>query len=94
MRRAHILDGDGSGGGHRAGTGRPGKTEFPKTWTDDQIIGAIESVANDSGAFRTTQPNGRTVCDGLYEGQAVRVIVERDGISVVTGFPINVPTNP
>jgi len=28
-RRTHILDGDETGGGHRHGTGKPGKTEFP-----------------------------------------------------------------
>ena len=29
-RAGHILDGDRWGGGHRHGTGRPGKTEFPR----------------------------------------------------------------
>jgi hypothetical protein len=28
-RAAHILDGDATGGGHRHGTGVPGKTESP-----------------------------------------------------------------
>jgi hypothetical protein len=32
-RAAHILDGDATGGGHRHGTGRAGKTEFRKTGT-------------------------------------------------------------
>jgi len=31
-RATHILDGDRWGGGHRRGTGRPGKTEFPADW--------------------------------------------------------------
>jgi hypothetical protein len=41
----HILDGDATGGGHRHGTGKPGETEFPSSWTDDQIIWDVESVA-------------------------------------------------
>src|SRR5579862_9269387 len=40
-RAAHILDGDRWGGGHRHGTGRPGKTEFPADWDDERIIGQI-----------------------------------------------------
>ena len=28
-RAMHILDGDATGGGHRYGAGKPGKTEFP-----------------------------------------------------------------
>jgi hypothetical protein len=32
-RAGHILDGDAWGGGHRHGTGRPGKTEFRPTGT-------------------------------------------------------------
>ena len=31
-RAKHILDGDSHGGGHRHGTGKPGKTEFPASW--------------------------------------------------------------
>lgn len=30
QRRKHILDGDATGGGHRAGTGKPGKVSFLK----------------------------------------------------------------
>jgi hypothetical protein len=40
-RRRHILDGDGVNGGHRPGTGIPGKTEFPRGWPDDRIIREI-----------------------------------------------------
>jgi hypothetical protein len=44
--RRHILDGDASGGGHRFGAGK-GKSEFPQSWPDDEIIDAIADVAND-----------------------------------------------
>jgi hypothetical protein len=36
--KIHILDGDRQGGGHRHGTGQPGKSEFPPDWSDDKII--------------------------------------------------------
>ncbi len=31
-RKSHILDGDSSGGGHRYGTGKPGKSEFTEDY--------------------------------------------------------------
>ena len=43
----HIITGDRSGGGHAPGTGIPGKTEFPRGWTDDAIVTAALSVARD-----------------------------------------------
>lgn len=45
--RRHILDGepdDAKKGGHRFGTGRPNKTEFPQDWDDDRIIAAVEAT--------------------------------------------------
>ncbi|MBX7192442.1 MAG: EndoU domain-containing protein [Sandaracinaceae bacterium] len=46
-RRSHILDGDpgrpGSGHGPRRGSE---EGAFPDTWTDDQVVAAIERVAN------------------------------------------------
>ena len=51
-RRIRIIDGDpDGGGGHRAGTRRPGKTEFPASLTDDEIIEGIEAIANDPTSF-------------------------------------------
>ncbi len=50
VNAAHVLGGDPDNptlGGHRHGTGRPGKTEFPSTWTDDQIIAAVHSTLAD-----------------------------------------------
>lgn len=46
----HVMDGEPNNprqGGHRFGTGRPGKTEFPKLWTDSKAAAAIrETLAN------------------------------------------------
>ena len=51
-RTAHILDGEvrsnGSfGGGHSAGTGFPGKSEFPASWSNAQVMHNISDVATD-----------------------------------------------
>jgi len=92
-RRRHILDGDVTGGGHRAGTGIPGKSEFPASWSDDAIIHEISDIATDPAAIRTGLPGGRTLVDGTRNGVDIRVVLGPDG-SIVTGFPTNVPRNP
>ena len=61
-RRTHILEGEGpNDSGH--GPNR-GFTEgvFPDTWTDDQVISAIENVANspDSTWKQSTGPGAST----------------------------------
>ncbi|MEM6454139.1 MAG: EndoU domain-containing protein [Acidobacteriota bacterium] len=93
--RTHILDGDrrGRGGGHRFGTGRPGKTEFPETWSDDQIIESVVDVATSPHSRRSKGRFGRTVTDGEVDGVAIRVVQEADG-TIVTGYPTNLPRNP
>ncbi|MBN9560049.1 MAG: EndoU domain-containing protein [Alphaproteobacteria bacterium] len=93
-RRIHILDGDSTGGGHRPGVGTPGKSEFPVGWSDDKIINAIETVANDPAAIRTLQPNGRLRVEGTSGGIDIRVIIDRDGKSIWTAHPVNMPRNP
>jgi Bacterial EndoU nuclease len=93
-RRSHILDGDASGGGHRPGRGAPSKSEFPGDWSDDKIIGTIEDVANDPASTRRLEPDGRTVATGRRQGVEIRVVIDRDGRSIVTGYPTNTPRNP
>jgi Bacterial EndoU nuclease len=59
-RRLHILEGDpppSTHGGHRFGTGRSGKTEFPAWWTDERIIGRISDIYGDP-AVQWTQRTG------------------------------------
>jgi hypothetical protein len=53
--RVRILAGDIKGGGHRFGTNR-GKSEFPQSWSDDDIIAAIKDVANDPASIHA--PDG------------------------------------
>jgi membrane glycosyltransferase len=87
-RRIHILYGDRTGGGHSARAAQPDKSAFPASWSDDDIIAAIESVANDPRARRTEQPNGRTRVEGTRRGVLIRVIVGEDGTSIITGYPL------
>jgi hypothetical protein len=93
-RRAHILDGDASGGGHRPGRGIPNRSEFPGDWPDNRIIGTIEDVANDPASTRRLEPDGRTVATGRRQGVEIRVVIDRDGQSIVTGYPTNTRRNP
>ena len=89
----HILDGDATGGGHRAGTGKPGKSEFPAGRSDDSIIHDISDIATDPTLKSRPGRGGRTITDGTRNGVDIRVIQEKNG-DIVTGFPTNTPRNP
>ncbi|RRD48645.1 EndoU domain-containing protein, partial [Arachnia propionica] len=103
QRRTHILDGDATGGGHRW-PGLPGKTPFPRHWSDDRIMETISEIATDPAAYvrnQTGPPNSLTtnagspavhVMESTKEGVPIRVITKplsNDGI--VTGFPTKWP---
>ena len=90
QQRKHILDGeegDPKRGGHRPGTGRPGKSEFPKDWSDDKIIHEISDVATDPRSERRPGRGNRTEVEGTRNGVKILVILEKDG-TIVTGFPL------
>ena len=93
----HILEGDGpgKGGGHRPGTGKPGKSEFPEGWSDGKILGEVSDIATDP-AIRWTRPDGRGYITGTktVEGVDVKVVVDTVNGRIVTGFPTNLPRNP
>ena len=78
-RAGHILDGDRWGGGHRHGTGRPGKTEFPSGWDDEKIIGHVRDVACNPGDPPVFQANRRWRVHGQREDVGITVIVQPDG---------------
>lgn len=90
-RRRHILDGEvrpnGTfGGGHRAGTGFPGKTEFPAGWSDDLIMHHVSDVATDP-ASRIVRQQGRDVfVRGVRDGREIEVLL-RNG-EIWTAYPI------
>jgi hypothetical protein len=88
-RTTHILDGDekGSGGGHRHGTGKPGKTEFPASWDDKQIIDTLVDVARRPDLPPKHQErNDRWVARGTRDDVEVVVVIERDG-RIWTSWP-------
>jgi hypothetical protein len=78
-RTTHILDGDRWGGGHRHGTGRPEKTEFPSGWDDEKIIGHILDVARAPYDQPVLQPNHRWRVHGQRDDVGITVIVRPDG---------------
>lgn len=78
-RIAHILDGDPWGGGHRHGTGRPGKTEFPSGWDDEKIIGHTLDVARHPDGSPVFQANRRWRVHGQRDDVGITVIVKPDG---------------
>ena len=87
-RAVHILDGDADGsGGHRHGTGRPGKTEFPAIWSDTTIVGHALDVARHPDQPPVHQHwNDRWLCSGTRDSVEVSVVVLRDG-EVWTAWP-------
>jgi Bacterial EndoU nuclease len=96
--RSHILDGDvrpnGTySGGHRPGTGFPGKSEFPPGWSDGRILHEISDVATDPAATRIVQ-GSRTVVTGSRGGVDIRVVIDNTTGEIVTGYPTNLPINP
>lgn len=78
------------GGGHASGIGRRATCEFPPDWSDQQIIAVVKDVANDPGAPRRQQYNGRWRCVGVRYGVAVVVLVNGDGM-VHTSYPLSGP---
>lgn len=87
-RTAHILDGDGKGGGgHRHGTGQRGKTEFPKSWSDERVIDAVVDVARKPDKAPVHQDwNDSWLCAGTRDGVEVSAVVLRSG-EILTGWP-------
>ena len=84
-RARHILDGDANGGGHRYGTGSPGKTEFPPHWDDETVIDVVTVVARTPESVHQ-QHNGRWKALGEFDGVGVTVIVQPDG-EIWTAWP-------
>jgi hypothetical protein len=85
QRRIHILDGDSTGGGHRSGAGK-GKSEFPATWSDDQIVSAIEDVANNLSLTQTLVGFSRFGVVGFVNGLRIKVYADYRSFEIVTGF--------
>jgi hypothetical protein len=87
-RTSHILDGDADGsGGHRHGTGIPGKTEFPASWDDKKIMDhALDVVRRPDSAPVLQHRNNRWICSGTRDSVEVTAIVLRSG-EIWTAWP-------
>ncbi len=85
-RAEHILNGDKTGGGHKAGTGKPGKTEFPTDWSDDKILDGVADVAQNGTIKGPAHRPGEVVKTGTIDGVDIDVVVKGDG-GVRTGYP-------
>jgi hypothetical protein len=85
-RAAHILDGDTTGGGHRHGTGVPGKTEFPAGWDDATIMDNVAAVARAPDDVHQ-QSNGRWKARGESGNVRISVIINPDG-AIWTAWPL------
>lgn len=86
--RLHIIEGDGPGkpgGGHRHGTNKPGKTEFPASWSDEVILAVVEDVARRPDAVEW-QSNGTWLATGDRDNVRVSAVVLPDG-RIRTAWP-------
>jgi hypothetical protein len=86
--RRHILDGDRekNSGGHRSGNNLPGKTEFPKKWTDSDVITAISQTL-DYWYHREVRPNHINLY-GYINGVRLEVRLMLDG-TVKAAYPLD-----
>jgi hypothetical protein len=93
VRTSHILD------GHMP-PGMPGKSLFPSSWSEGQIMHNVSDIATDP-RLRWIQQTGkpgalftkngdpvRYFVDGVRDGTAIRVIVEPGGEGIITAFPV------
>ena len=97
-RKKHILDGDKKGGGHRHGTGKSGKTEFPPEWSDEKILDAISDVATDPNSVTGTGKWDAPWAEGTRDGIDIHVDFYPPNSphagKISTGYPTNTPINP
>ena len=91
FRRDHILN------RHRFGAGKPGKTEFPSTWSDNKILTEVNSVANSRVPFQANKYGVHKI--GIKENIEIRVDFYPNNHpsysgNVSTAYPTNVAPNP
>jgi hypothetical protein len=86
----HILIGNSKGtGGHKAHTGRPGKTEFPDDWDDKKILQAVDKAAQNPSQRMTQSTRGgltryRYVSDA--GGFKIVIVIDSSG-RIITAYP-------
>ena len=104
QRTTHILDGNGPGSGGHRWPGAPGKTPFPRDWSDARIMHEVSDIATDPAA-RWTQQTGpagasttnsgvpvKFASEATRDGVPIRVITQPGGSGIITGFPTQWPS--
>jgi Bacterial EndoU nuclease len=80
----------GYGGGHLAGTGRRGASEFPPSWSRDDVTSRILDVARSPDEVPRRLPHGPWHTSGVRDGVRIVVLLDPDG-GVRTAFPVEGP---
>lgn len=88
----HVLDGSGPPdyrGGHRFDCRVVGKTVFPETWTDEEIVGALRVTL--AYPANTIVEKQFTVFFGLVDHVVIEVKVDfgQFGTRLKHAFPVN-----
>ena len=92
FRKEHILN------RHRAGMGKPGKTEFPASWSDERILHQVSDVATDPNSKWRVGKWNSPYATGIRDGIEIRVDFyplshSKHAGKISTSYPINVPIN-
>lgn len=86
----HILIGNNNGtGGHKAYTGRPGKTEFPDDWDDKKILDTVDNAAQNPSQHMTRSTRGGVVRYSYVSkagGLKIVIVVDSRG-EIITAYP-------
>ena len=75
------------GGGHGPGRAKPGKREFPATWTDDDTIRRTMDIARHP-SLTVKLPSGDFRAAGERDGVQMSVLVAPTG-HVLTSYPVS-----
>lgn len=81
------------------GAGKPDKTEFPQSWSDDKILHYVSDVATDPNATWGVGKWNSPYAIGVREGIEIRVDFYPDAYKnyrgmISTAYPLNTPPNP
>ena len=92
-RAGHILN------GHRSGAGKPGKTEFPSSWSDTRILHEVSDVATDAAARTGVGKWKSPYATATRDGVEIRVDFYPSGHpkfagKISTAYPTNTSPNP
>jgi len=90
----HILYGDERGGGHKFGIGKPCKSEFPESWSDEKITETVKTIAANDNLNWQEENNGYFVTETMQDDIEIRVVLNDDKTRIITAYPINVKRNP